>query len=395
MILVTLFQGICLIEIISKLEQDSLKYPAIAFGGYILLEWTYYIIHHGIMKSQSFEVELIGFFLSGIGLAITVSVYPEKALTQLIAILIGFAGYLIILWILKDINLCSKLRYVAAFGSVGLLGMTLMLAGFTNGAKNWLYIGGLSIQPSELVKVAFIFVGAATLDKLQSTRSLTRYIIFAVACVGCLFLMYDFGTALIFFFTFIVISFLRSGDIRTIVFICVIALLGAGLIIMFKPYVMSRFASYTHIWEDVEGKGFQQTRTLTYAVSGGLVGLGLGNGELRNIFAATEDLAFGVMSEEFGMIISFSVMLTYAGLLAYAIKNSKSVHSTFYAILSVSAAAMLLFQAAVNVFGVADLIPFTGVTLPFISRGGSSVMSCWMLLSFIKSVSFKDKEKAK
>ena len=395
MILVTLFQTICLFEIILKLEAGDLKYPAIAFGGYILLEWVYFIIHRGIMRSQSFEVELIGFFLSGIGLAITVSVYPEKSITQLAAILIGFAGYLVLLWILKDVDRCMKLRYIAAIGSVGLLGLTLMLAKFTNGAKNWLYFGGMSIQPSELVKVAFVFVGAATLEKLQSTRSLTRYIVFAVACIGCLFLMYDFGTALIFFFTFIVISFLRSGDIRTIVFICVIALLGAVLILTFKPYVASRFASYTHIWDDIEGGGFQQTRTLTYAVSGGLFGLGLGNGELRNVFAATEDLVFGVVSEEFGLIIAFAIMLTYVGLLAYTIKNSKSVHSTFYSILSVSAAALLLFQAAVNVFGVSDLIPFTGVTLPFISRGGSSIMGCWMLLSFIKAVSFRDKEAAK
>lgn len=391
MLLVSIFQGICLFEIIFQLDENDLKYPAIAFGGYMILEWVYYIIQCGVRKSQSFEVEIIGFFLSGIGLAVTVSVYPEKSLTQLAAILIGFAGYVVLLYILKNIDLCMKLRYVAAAGSVGILALTLLLAEFTNGAKNWLYIGGLSIQPSELVKVAFIFVGAATLEKLQSTRSLTKYIAFAIACIGALFLMYDFGTALIFFFTFIIISFMRSGDIRTLVFICVGALLGAVLILMFKPYVANRFSSYLHIWENAEGSGFQQTRTLTYAVSGGLFGLGLGKGELRNIFAATEDLVFGIVCEEFGIIIAFIILLTYVGLLAYAIKNSKSVHSTFYAILSCSAAAMLLFQAGVNVFGVSDLIPFTGVTLPFISRGGSSVMCCWMLLSFIKSVSIRDK----
>ena len=391
MLLVTLFQGICLFEIIYGLDENDLKYPSIAFGGYILLEWVYFIIQCGVRKSQSFEIEMIGFFLSGIGLAITVSVYPEKSITQLAAILIGFGGYIALSWILHDIDRCMKLRYVAAAGAIGLLVLTLALAQFTNGAKNWLYIGGLSIQPSELVKVAFIFVGAATLEKLQSTRSLTTYIIFSVACIGCLFLMYDFGTALIFFFTFIVISFMRSGDVRTIVFICVGALLGAVLILMFKPYVANRFSSYLHIWENSEGSGFQQTRTLTYAVSGGLFGLGLGKGKLRDIFASTEDLVFGVVCEEFGIIIAFLIMLTFVGLLAFAIKNSKSVHSTFYAILSCSAAAMLLFQAAVNVFGVSDLIPFTGVTLPFISRGGSSVMCCWMLLSFIKSVSFTEK----
>ena len=116
---------------------------------------------------------------------------------------------------------------------------------------------------------------------------------------------------------------------------------------------------------------------------------------MRNVFAATEDLVFGVVCEEFGIVIAFAIMLTYIGLLVYAIKNSKSVHSTFFAILSVSAAALLVFQAGVNVFGVSDLIPFTGVTLPFVSRGGSSVMACWMLLSFIKAVSFKERSATK
>ena len=83
--------------------------------------------------------------------------------------------------------------------------------------------------------------------------------------------MYDFGTALIFFFTFIVISFMRSGDIRTILFLCVAAVIGAVLIVYFKPHVTARFEAYRHIWEDVYGRGYQQTRVLIYAVSGGLL----------------------------------------------------------------------------------------------------------------------------
>jgi cell division protein FtsW (lipid II flippase) len=95
--------------------------------------------------------------------------------------------------------------------------------------------------------------------------------------------MYDFGTALIFFFTFIVIAFMRSGDIRTIVLICTIALMGGLLVLMFRPYVANRFAAYGHVWEYFDTSGYQQTRTMIYSASGGLFGVGLGNGKLRDI----------------------------------------------------------------------------------------------------------------
>lgn len=207
-----------------------------------------------------------------------------------------------------------------------------------------------------------------------------------MGCIGTLFLMYDFGTALIFFFTFIVISFMRSGDIRTLVLICVVALMGGVLVLTFKPYVAKRFMSYGHVWEYFDTSGFQQTRTMIYSAAGGLFGVGLGNGKLRDVFAATEDLVFGVVCEEFGMIMAGAILLSYVALLIYSIRHSKYARSSFYAISACAAAALMLFQAALNVFGVNDILPLTGVTLPFISRGGSSIMCCWMLLSFIKAV---------
>ena len=132
--------------------------------------------------------------------------------------------------------------------------------------------------------------------------------------------------------------------------------------------------------------GFQQTRTLIYTASGGLFGLGLGKGELRHIFAAAEDLVFGVVCEEFGMIMGFLIPLTYCVITVWAVVNSGKAKSTFYSIVGVAASAMMLFQTMLNVFGVTDLLPLTGVTLPFVSKGGSSVVSCFCLLAFIKVI---------
>lgn len=358
----------------------------IVYIGFIALQWIYFVFASFVMRINNFELEMIGFMFASIGLSIVGSMYPETVMKQFLAIVLGVVAYCALLMFMRFISAVKTLRWMVAFCAVGLLAVTLAIAEPTNGALSWLSLGGISIQPSELVKVAFIFAGAVTLEKLQSIRHLTMYIVFAAVCVGELFLMYDFGAALIFFFTFIVIAFMRSGDVRTLVLICMVAALGAGLILVFKPYVASRFSTYLHIWEYMDEGGFQQTRTLIYTASGGLFGLGLGKGQLRNIFAAAEDLVFGVVCEEFGMIMGFLIPVTYCVIAVWAVVNSGKAKSTFYSIVGVAASAMMLFQTMLNVFGITDLLPLTGVTLPFVSKGGSSVVSCFCLLAFIKAI---------
>lgn len=367
-------------------------FPNGAFNGQILLvylcfialQWLYFAFASFVMRINNFELEMIGFMFASVGLAIVGSMYPETVMKQFFAVVLGVVAYCALLMLMRFVSVVKALRWTVAFCAIGLLGVTLAIAEPTNGALSWLNLGGISIQPSELVKVAFIFAGAVTLEKLQSIRHLTMYIVFAAVCVGELFLMYDFGAALIFFFTFIVIAFMRSGDVRTLVLICIVAALGAGIILVFKPYVASRFSTYLHVWEYMDEGGFQQTRTLIYTASGGLFGLGLGNGQLRNIFAAAEDLVFGVVCEEFGMVMGFLIPLTYCAVAVWAVVNSGKAKSTFYSIVGVAASAMMLFQTMLNVFGITDLLPLTGVTLPFVSKGGSSIISCFCLLAFIK-----------
>lgn len=356
---------------------------------YISFEWFYVGIMRIFIKKVNFELEFIAFFLSGIGLCLTASVNKESMFKQLLTVLAGIIVYDVLLWYLQDIKRVMFIRTpLALFALCFLAGAFLyirMFVGQVNGSYNWLYISGISLQPSEFVKIAFVFVGAASLDKLLSSRSIYLFIIFAMGCIGVLFLMKDFGTALIFFFTFIVISFMRSGDLRTIVFICAIALLGALLIIYFRPHVAARFASYRHIWEDIYGRGYQQTRVLIYSVSGGLFGVGIGNGCLRNVYASTTDLVFGMICEELGIFIGVIIVVAFASIAIYAMISSRSAPSTFYSISACSAAAMILFQTCLNIFGITDLLPLTGVTLPFISQGGSSMICTWALFAFIKA----------
>lgn len=385
LLLITVFQLISAAQTVFDSDGEIRQDIVIVFGAYIVIEWLWLIISRAAFKRKSFELELIGFFLTGIGLTVVASVFPGDLIKQFVAFLLGLTVFELILWFVADIKRIEWSSVPLAIASVALLALNLILAEATNGALNWITVFGISFQPSEFVKIAFIFVGASTLEKLQSTRSLLKYIVFSVVCIGCLFLMYDFGAALIFFFTFILISFMRSGDIRTIAVVCGAALLGAILILIFKPYVAERFATYRHIWEYPDAGGYQQTRVLIYAASGGLFGTGIGRGELRNIFASTTDLVFGVLCEEWGVILTIAVVLAYGFIAVHAIRSSQGARSSFFAIAATAAAGMMLFQTCLNVFGITDILPLTGVTLPFISQGGSSMICSWALLALIKA----------
>ncbi|MGN0447945.1 MAG: FtsW/RodA/SpoVE family cell cycle protein [Acutalibacteraceae bacterium] len=390
--LITLFQMITFIPVViaeGKFHFSTLGLLMI----YIFFEWAYITVMHLFFKKLNFELELIAFFLSGIGMALTESFDRGSMLKQLITVFAGVVVYDVLLWFLKDVKRVMLVKTpLAIFTIVFFAGSFLYIRFFgreINGAYNWIELFGFSLQPSEFVKIAFVFVGAATLDKMLTSKNIYLYIAFAMSCIGVLFLMKDFGTALIFFFTFVIIAFMRSGDIRSIAFICVGALVGVFFILYFRPHVVSRFANYRHIWDDPYGAGYQQTRVLMSAVSGGLKGLGIGNGVLRYVYACTTDLVFGMVCEELGLIVALAVVITYAFLVIYAVKCSKSAPSTFYSISAAAAASMLLFQACLNIFGITDILPLTGVTLPFISQGGSSMICCWALFAFIKAADIR------
>ena len=383
---ITIFQLICCACVLLH-QQEFSAITVYTFLGFIALEWIYMALGTVITGHDYFELEAIAFFLSGIGLTVCASFNDEFAYKQLFALVLGIAVYLAVILLTKDVSIASKLRTPAAIFSVLILGANLVLAENINGTLNWIDLGFFSIQPSELVKVSFIFVGAVSLEKLLSSTSLTKYLIFCIGCVGALFLMKDFGTALIFFFTFILIAFMRSGDVRTIFFVCTGALLCAILIFYFKDHVAARFEAYRHVWEYMDTTGYQQSRALIYIASGGLFGLGIGEGHVRDIYAASTDMVFALICEEFGLIMGIIILLCFAGIALFAIKASKTAGSTFYTIAAVSAAGMMLFQLSLNVFGITDILPLTGVTLPFVSRGGSSMICSWGLLAYIRMAS--------
>ncbi len=381
--LLTVFELLLLAQHLITSPEARPVQISLGFAVLILLEWACFFAMRLIGRS-GFEVETIAFYLTGLGVSVTASAAPQDMFRQTLLILAAFVLFLLLgLW-LRDLRRSEALRPFAAILALGLLALNVFTSDTLNGARSWLSIGGFSFQPSELVKVAYVYVGASTLEKLYRRGNLFVFIVFSAVCVGALALIGDFGSALVFFVCFLVISFLRSGSIAT-VFLAVSGAAMAGfLAVSIKPYIARRFATWGHVWEDVYGAGYQQTRALGAAAAGGLFGKGAGGGWLTDVVAADTDMVFAVLCEEEGIIIAFCAVLAVLILSFFAVRTARRARSAYYSLSACAAVTMLMAQMALNVFGSLDLLPFTGVTFPFVSRGGSSLLACWMMMAFIK-----------
>ena len=384
LLILSLFQAFLALEFTVTADGEHLYSICLAFFALMAAEWFCYLFMRTLGRT-GFEPETLAFFLTTLGLEVCATSTPEDMFKEVVLILAGVALFFFLGWWLRDLERVKRTRWLAAAAALGLLALNLAMGEVRGGSMNWLELGGFTIQPSELVKVCYIYAGAATLDRLFARRNLFGYIAFSAVCVCALALMGDFGTAVIFFATFLVVSFLRSGSFATVL----LAVSGAGLagflVLSVKPYIAQRFATWGHAWEDVWDAGFQQTRAMSAAASGGLFGQGAGEGWLKDIVAANTDMVFALLSEELGLIIAVTAMLAVIALALFAVRNAAQGRSTFYVIAGCAAVSLVMVQMGLNVFGSLDILPFTGVTFPFVSKGGTSLLSCWMLLAFVKA----------
>ena len=363
---------------------DSPVSVLLGYGGIMIAQWAL-LIFYIFLRRPAFELETLAFLLCSMGMAAICAVKPGEAVKQLVALVLGIGIFLVVAWSMRDLERAKKMRYWAAVGGVFLLGITLVFGREIYGAKNWLVIGPVSIQPSELAKVCFVYVGASSMDRLMKKRNLIGFIVYSVLICGCLALMNDFGTAMIFFCAFLMIAYLRSGSVGTVA-MAITALAFAGVIALkLAPHALRRFAIWGRIWDDPLNAGYQQTRAMMCIASGGFFGLGIGQGWMKNLFAADSDMVFATIAEEWGLVMPLLLVLAIIAIALFGARCAGVSRSSFYAIGACTAGAVLVVQTIFNVLGTLDILPLTGVTMPFVSNGGSSMMCSWGLLAFIKA----------
>lgn len=399
---ISIFQFMAIIQLRIGLGDKYDHQITVSFFALSILMWGY-VIFLRMMKRKGFEMEIIAFFLSSLSLAVTGTCFPNQVFKQFVAIAIGVGLFFVMCTWLRDLPRTIKIKNAIYIGGIVLLLINLVFGTTKNGATNWVHVAGLSVQPSEIVKIAFIWVGAATLDELFDKKNSIKFTIFALICFVCLALMSDFGAAMIFFVIYVIISFLRSGDFTKLMGIVGVAFAGGLIVLKFASYVAGRFAVWGHVWEPefINGSGYQMTRTMTASASGGLIGLGAGKGWLRTVAASETDLVFGLVTEEWGLIVAMLAVASILTLSIFAYRSILAGRSTYNTIAACAATSIFLMQTILNVFGSVDLLPLTGVAFPFVSAGGTSMITSWGLLAFLKSadtrqnasiaVSLKDK----
>ena len=380
----TLFQLFTAFQFVTHLDAGQMSSAMLGFSALIAVEWFLFLALKLVHRS-GYEVETLAFFLCTIGFSVIASDDAQKMGKQLIALLGGIVIYLVIGWSMRNLSRAKRFRYLAAVGGLLLLAVNLVFGREIYGAKNWIMIGSFSFQPSELVKLCFIYVGASTMDRIVTKRNLILFIIYSAAVCGCLALMNDFGTALIFFVAFLVIAFLRSGSFATVALACTATGFAGVLAVRFRPHILQRFATWGHAWDYALSGGYQQTRAMMCIASGGLLGLGAGNGWLKYVAASDTDLVFGFVCEEWGLILGIVMVAAIIILGVFVVRSARVGGSSFYTIGACAAVAIMMIQTILNVFGTMDLLPLTGVTFPFVSNGGSSMLSSWGLIAFIKA----------
>lgn len=356
-----------------------------AYLGLMVLQWLL-LLGYVAIRRPTFEVETIAFFLCSMSMAILATAAPSQLIKQLLAIALGLLVFLVVGWTLRDLQRCAVVRYLASIVGITLLVITLLFGQQYYGAKNWLRIAGFTVQPSEFVKICFVYAGSATLDRLVRRRNLILLILYTMSLCGLLALMNDFGTALVFFGAFLMVAFLRSGSIGTIALSCIALAFAAMIGLHIAPHALQRLLTWRHIWEDPSGSGYQQTQALMCMAAGGLLGLGAGQGKLKHLFASDTDLVFATITEEWGLLVAIMTVLSIVVLALFCLRCAKYGRSSFFVIAASTATGIFLLQTICNVLGTVDVLPLTGVTFPFVSNGGSSMVCVWGLLAFVKAV---------
>ncbi len=370
----TLFQlaGLWRLRLAGILEKQIL----VCLGGLMGLNWILYLYDCYGKKNRFPELTQV-FFLCTLSLLVLWEVRPGGLSRQLAAIFLGVAAYLVTEACLASPTRIRKLAPWAAGTALLLLGAALLGGKTAYGAKNWLQLGPLSFQPAEPAKVLYVLAGMGV-PMGQRKGPQLLYLLFTLGICGLLGLMNDLGTAVIFLGAYFVITWgqwlpitgLAGATFGTAAF----------LGIQLAPHALRRLENWRQIWKTPFGAGFQQTQGLMCLASGGLLGLGPGFGRMGRVFAADSDMVFAALSEVWGL--GMGLLAVGAILLLTACREEGD---PIYLRGWCGAGAMLLVQTILNVLGAIDLLPMTGVTLPFVSGGGSSMVSCWCLVAFLQA----------
>ncbi len=283
----------------------------------------------------------------------------------------------------------------------GLVGMVFLASVFVigtsqNGATNWISLGhGIALQPSEFVKISFIFFIAAMLEKPVDFQRIFITAVFSGCHVLILILEKDLGGALIYFVIYIFLCYVSTGRAVYLLGGTAVGIGAATLAYRLFAHVRVRFIAWSDPWSVIESSGYQITQSLFAIASGGWFGSGLTQGRPNDIPVVESDFIFSAIAEEFGILFAICLILIYLGVFIHFLKIAMDVRGRFYKLLAYGFSICFIFQVFLTIGGVTKWIPSTGVTLPLISYGGSSVAGTLIIFAIMQGIfilAYKEEE---
>ena len=327
-------------------------------------------------------------FLCALGVLILYSTNPANAIQHALTYGLGLLAMVFCIYLVRVVSSWSRLIWLLVPLSLALLALPPLVGREINGAKNWIFLGSLSLQPSEMVKVALILI----LAHFLSRRSLLPLLGIVVACLALLMLQRDLGTALLYFLTSLLLFWIASGNLPVTLAGLACGAGGAWWGYRHFAHVRQRVAIWQDPWQDELGAGYQLVQSLTAIASGGIFGVGLGLGSPTSIPIHTSDFIFAVICEQFGMFFGGCVLLMFAALICRGAMIAASARTGFQGLLAMGATLLLGLQTLLIIGGVLKIIPLTGVTLPFVSYGGTSLVASMCLVGLIQGVGSQNED---
>lgn len=329
-------------------------------------------------------------FLCALGVLVLYRLDPQRGLSQAVNYGVGVAAMIGCTLMIRYIPSFRFINWMLVLGSVALLALPLAIGTERNGANSWISFGGFSFQPSEIVKIALLI----SLSYMLAQRQVVLSMGFGAVCVLILAVQNDFGTALLYFGTTLVLGFAATGSLLLVLAGCggAAAAVVLGNLIMPQRFAraMTRVEVWLDPWKDVQGSGYQIVQGLIAMANGGLWGVGLGVGNATVIPEHYNDFIFAVIVNEFGLVFGLIVLCMFAFLVIRGVMIARKSRTVFHALLSTGCAAMLAMQVFVIIGGNIKLIPLTGITLPFISYGGTSLVSSLCIIGLMQGVAARN-----
>lgn len=330
-------------------------------------------------------------FLCALGVLVLYRLNAQKGMTQALYYLLGVGAMLFCILLVRYMRAWKWMTVLLCASSLALLALPLVFREKTNDAYNWVTLAGVRFQPSEVVKLALLLA----LAFLLANRKYILAILFAGACLALLMLQQDLGTALIYYGTTLFMLFAATGSLLLVG----LGLAGGAGAAYFGytrfRHVQKRVAIWQNPWNDPQGAGYQIVQSLIAMANGGLWGVGLGVGNATVIPEYDTDFIFAVILNEFGVVFGLVVLLIYLAIVIRGVGVALRARNRFDALLAIGCTALLALQTFVIIGGNIKLIPLTGVTLPFISRGGTSLISSLCLVGLLQGVASRNDDAIK